>query len=173
MLLRVIFENFLSFREPVQFDMFPNHKRTIHPNHVYPQDIPVLKMAAIYGANGSGKSNLVKGLDFINDFVSRNDFFKEIDVAGYIHKGGLNSDHPHLKVEIEFETDNRYFIYVFELSRERVVAEALYLSGIGRKTNELVFKRNLDSIIVGEPLDEKVKEAIIRLLVKNPTVSLI
>lgn len=173
MLLRVIFENFLSFREPVQFDMFPNHKRTIHPNHVYTQDIPVLKMAAIYGANGSGKSNLVKGLDFINDFVSKNDFFKEIDVAGYIHKGGLNSDNPHLKVEIEFEADNSYFIYAFELSRERVVAEALYLSGIGRKDNELIFKRNLDSIIVGEPLDEKVKEAIIRLLVKNPTVSLI
>ena len=173
MLLRVIFENFLSFREPVQFDMFPNPKRTTHPNHVYSQDIPILKMAAVYGANGSGKSNLVKGLDFINDFVSRNDFFKEIDVANYIHKGNPDSENPNLKVDIEFESENKYFIYAFELSRERIISEALYLSGTGKKDNELIFRRNLDEIIVGEPLDKKVGEAISTLLVKNPTVSLI
>ena len=173
MLLRVIFENFLSFREPVQFDMFPNPNHSIHPDHVYPQDIPVLKMAAVYGANGSGKSNLVKGLDFIHDFVSRNDFFKEIDVTSYIHRGGTDSDKQHLKIDIEFEAERKYFIYTFELSRERIVSEALFLSGTGRKDNELIFRRNGEEIVVGEPLDTKVREAIHKLLIKNPTVSLI
>jgi AAA15 family ATPase/GTPase len=27
--------------------------------------LPVLKMAAIYGANGAGKSNLLKGINFL------------------------------------------------------------------------------------------------------------
>lgn len=172
MLLRVIFENLLSFREPVQFDMFPNPKRSIHEGHIYNNDVPVLKMAAVYGANGSGKSNLVKGLDFIHDFVSSNDFFKDNDISSYIHKGNSDSQSKHLTAIIEFESEGKYFIYSFTLSSERVISEALYHSGLGQNDNILIFKRELDTIYVALPIDVKVKEAIDKLLVKNPTVSL-
>jgi AAA15 family ATPase/GTPase len=61
MLLRVIVQNFLSFFEPVQFDMFPNMKKETFESHIYRnQQIPVLKQAALFGPNGSGKSNFVK-----------------------------------------------------------------------------------------------------------------
>lgn len=173
MLLRVIFENFLSFREPVQFDMFPNPKRSIHENHIYHKEIPVLKMAAIYGANGSGKSNLVKGLDFINEFVSENDFFKDKDIAGYMHKGNPDSKDKFLTSVIEFEAEGKYFIYSFQLSCDRIISEALFLSGLGQKENELIFKRESDDVIIGEAVDSKVQQAIDSLLKKNPTVSLI
>lgn len=172
MLLRVIFENLLSFREPVQFDMFPNPKRSIHDDHIYHNDAPVLKMAVVYGANGSGKSNLVKGLDFIHDFVSSNDFFKDNDISSYIHKGNPDSPSKHLTSIVEFESEGKYFIYSFTLSSERVISEALYLSGLGQSDNILIFKRELDIIHVELPIDTKVKEAIDKLLVKNPTVSL-
>lgn len=172
MLLRVIFENLLSFREPVQFDMFPNPKRSIHERHIYYNDVPVLKMAAVYGANGSGKSNLVKGLDFIHDFVSSNEFFKDNDISSYIHKGNPDSPSKHLTAIIEFESEGKYFIYSFTLSSERVISEALYHSGLGQNDNILIFKRELDTIHVSLPIDVKVKEAIDKLLVKNPTVSL-
>jgi AAA15 family ATPase/GTPase len=71
MLLRVIFRNFLSFDDEVMFDMLPNMKRTLLSSHIYTngRDIPVLKQAAIFGQNGSGKSNMVKGLEFIKTFV--------------------------------------------------------------------------------------------------------
>lgn len=172
MLLRVIFENLLSFREPVQFDMFPNPKRSIHERHIYYNDVPVLKMAAVYGANGSGKSNLVKGLDFIHDFVSSNEFFKDNDISSYIHKGNPDSPSKHLTAIIEFESEGKYFIYSFTLSSERVISEALYHSGLGQNDNILIFKRELDTIHASLPIDVKVKEAIDKLLVKNPTVSL-
>ncbi len=57
MILRVILKNFLSFNDEVQFDMFPNMKRTTLSNHItmLNEKLPVLKMAAIYGANGAGK----------------------------------------------------------------------------------------------------------------------
>lgn len=62
MILRVILKNFLSFNDEVQFDMFPNMKRTTLSNHItmLNEKLPVLKMAAIYGANGAGKSNLLR-----------------------------------------------------------------------------------------------------------------
>ena len=49
MILRVILKNFLSFNDEVQFDMFPNMKRTSLSNHikVLNDKLPVLKMAAL------------------------------------------------------------------------------------------------------------------------------
>lgn len=173
MLLRVILENFLSFREPVQFDMFPNPKRSIHPSHIYRQEIPVLKMAAVYGANGSGKSNLVKGLKFIHDFVSDNVFTKHSDITSYLHKGNPAQVARELTLTVEFCAKGRYFIYSFTISSERVISESLYLSGLGKSDNTLIFKREGDSIVMGIPVDPQVKVAIDKLLSKNPTESLI
>ena len=35
MLLRLILKNFLSFNGLEQFELFPNHKRSTHSNHIY------------------------------------------------------------------------------------------------------------------------------------------
>lgn len=173
MLLRVILENFLSFREAVQFDMFPNPKRSIHPSHIYRQEIPVLKMAAVYGANGSGKSNLVKGLLFVHDFVTDNVFTRDRAVSTYLHKGNPAKAAREMTITVEFESHGRYFIYSFTLSAERVQKEALYLSGLGKSDNALIFNREGDSIVMGIAVDPQVKDAIDKLLAKNPTESLI
>lgn len=46
MILRVILKNFLSFNQEVQFDMFPNMKRTSLSGHIKMRSdkLPVLKM---------------------------------------------------------------------------------------------------------------------------------
>ena len=64
MLLRLIIKNFLSFDDEVQFDMFPNMKRTQMADHIHRDlcDVPVLKQTAIYGQNGAGKLKLVNTL---------------------------------------------------------------------------------------------------------------
>ena len=85
MLLRVILKNFLSFDSEMQFDMFPNMKRTQLSNHIYTElcDINILKQAAIYGSNGAGKSNLVKALEFIRAFALDKDFIKSIELEKF------------------------------------------------------------------------------------------
>ena len=71
MLYRVIIDNYKSFAEETAFDLFPNPKRETFPNHVYGESAtPVLKSTAIYGANGAGKSNLIKGMQFIKEFTT-------------------------------------------------------------------------------------------------------
>ena len=87
MLLRLIIKNFLSFDDEVQFDMFPNMKRTQMANHIYTDlyDVPVLKQAAIYGQNGAGKSNLVKAMEFIRAFALGKDFIKNIEIDKYFY----------------------------------------------------------------------------------------
>ena len=85
MLLRIKIRNFLSFFDETVFDMFPNPKRISFPNHIYgDMTVPLLKQAAIYGANGSGKSNFIKAIGFIKSFVTHEDFLKNVDLDEYI-----------------------------------------------------------------------------------------
>ena len=85
MLLRLILKNFLSFDDEVQFDMFPNMKRTQLTNHIYTDlcDVPLLKQAAIYGSNGAGKSNIVKALEFLRAFALDKDFAKTLELGKF------------------------------------------------------------------------------------------
>jgi len=52
MLLRFKIQNFLSFYKETSFDMFPNTKREKLLHHIYNEEVPLLKQAAIYGQMG-------------------------------------------------------------------------------------------------------------------------
>ena len=66
MLVRFTVENYLSFRERVELSMVASKKVRRHPEHVVKPSsssgIPLLKLAVLYGANASGKSNLITAM---------------------------------------------------------------------------------------------------------------
>ena len=76
MLIRFNVKNFLSFSANAEgrseeFSMIAGKVRS-KKEHVYDNGkIKLLKLAAVYGANASGKSNLVKALDFMKQTVIR------------------------------------------------------------------------------------------------------
>jgi AAA15 family ATPase/GTPase len=66
MLIRFTVKNLLSFGKEKEFNMLPNPKYTRMNEHKYKlNDFNYLKLASIYGANGAGKSNLVKLLELL------------------------------------------------------------------------------------------------------------
>lgn len=89
MLVRFTVENFMSFKERTEFNMLSGDYRR-HKHHITNAGgVPLVRAAAIYGANGSGKSNLVKAMQlFVNLFKKEEpelligtDFFHELDPA--------------------------------------------------------------------------------------------
>ena len=69
MLIRFAVENFLSFREMTELSMIAGRVQK-HSNHVIKcQNKRVLKGAYIFGANASGKSNLIRAVDFARNIV--------------------------------------------------------------------------------------------------------
>ena len=69
MLLKFIVKNLFSFNEQTEFNLFPN-KTTRLPHHkINLGGIDVLRLSAIYGANGSGKSNLIKSVGFLQSII--------------------------------------------------------------------------------------------------------
>jgi len=69
MLIEFRVGNFRSFAEPQTFSLVANSD-TRHPDNCIPfGKLMLLKSAAVYGANASGKSNLIRALDFMRLFV--------------------------------------------------------------------------------------------------------
>ncbi|HPG35585.1 MAG TPA: hypothetical protein PLG63_04545, partial [bacterium] len=66
MLIRFVVENIFSFDEKKEFQMIPLKTLKTLKHHVYDmKKLSLLKMASIYGANGSGKSNLIKSIGLL------------------------------------------------------------------------------------------------------------
>ncbi|MBR4646787.1 MAG: ATP-binding protein [Bacteroidales bacterium] len=162
MLLRITFQNILSFYEKTTFDMFPNPKREIFANHINTNEkIPLLKHALIYGANGSGKSNFVKVLQFLKSFVTIDNFLNIIDLNEFVFQLVRTNKEP-MKIEIEFFTKGNYYIYQLEIQRSQKnnIKERLLLSGLGEQDDSLVFERFGD--VVSPTTDNKLSTDLLK-----------
>lgn len=149
--------------------MFPNPKRASFPNHIYStMSVPLLKQAAIYGANGSGKSNFIKAVSFLKAFVMNESFLKNVDLEEYFYQL-VPMKNPRINFEIEFFIRDKYLIYQLELDT-KIIRETLYQSGIGKTPDKLLFQRIGDDISsehIGNITSAK------QLLAMNPKSSLL
>jgi AAA15 family ATPase/GTPase len=70
MLIRFTVENFLSFKEENTLNMLATTDNA-HQHHLLPnkKKKPLLRTAALYGANGSGKSNLIRAMAFARNLI--------------------------------------------------------------------------------------------------------
>ena len=148
MILRIILKNFLSFDNEVQFDMFPNMKRTHLNHHIYTLfgEVPVLKQAAIYGANGAGKSNLVKALEFIRTFACDKNFIRKIELQKFFYLLKSNPTIDPICIAVEFEFKKKYFFYEVEIGMTGVLRESLSETFPKEERMELVFERKKNKV---------------------------
>lgn len=173
MLLRIKIKNFLSFYNESTFDMFPNLKRTTFTNHIYQDsEIPLLKQAVIYGANGSGKSNLLNAISFVKDFATKRKYITD----GLLDRNKFrlisNENKSPIRISVEFKNEERYFLYNIELNTNST-KEELYLSGIGKIEDKLLFKRTGNTVESNEISSEEINNATTKLLENNQSSSLL
>ena len=176
MLLRVILKNFLSFEDEVQFDMFPNMRKESLPNHVTmaADSLPILKMAAIYGANGAGKSNMLKGVHFIKRLVSKKDFLNQSKVSIYFYALKKDPASQPINLTIEFVTKaGKAFIYSVGIGEEGIRSETLMESGLGATENKNIFTREGETLSFAVKPSDEVQHMIKAWSEKNPFASLL
>jgi len=138
MLIRFVTSNFLSFNEEKEFNMLAGSFRT-HKHHVYKAGkLNVLKGAAIYGANGAGKSNLVKAIDYLKQMVVNGGLEKSINSQKF-KLDKTKADAP-TEFEIEFFYKRKIYAYGVSVNGNVVEKEWLYISGID-KEDKLIFER--------------------------------
>ena len=127
MLVQFSVENFLSFDEEQIFSMVAASGDQ-HPTHLVP-NVPrkgdsLLRAAALYGANGAGKSNLVQAIRFAkNLIVEGTRGTQAIPVRPF--KLGGQAGRPS-KFEFIIKTQGVLYNYGFRLDASRIQEEWLY-----------------------------------------------
>lgn len=173
MLLRLILRNFLSFNGLEQFELFPNPKRTTLNSHIYDrgENPQVLKMTAVYGANGAGKSNLVKALSFIRRFVLDDSFLDADNIKNWKFRLKPESEEPIL-IAIEYEAvDKEVYFYTAEIGDSGVQKETLRTSGT-KHPGEMIFERCEGVVTFRDAITEEVSSIVDNWVQQHPFSSL-
>ena len=140
MLIRFTIENVFSFGERKEFNMLPYPRLgTLKPHSYNIIGFDILKMASIYGANGAGKSNLVKALYYLQKLVLNEGIPSRLKESQF--KFNPKDSELSQVFAIEFIQDNIPFYYGIELLNGIIQTEELYKSGLGKKKDELIFER--------------------------------
>ena len=151
MLIDFTVENFRSFRDEVSLNMIAGAKFKDHEDHCV--DIAgtgkqVLKTGVIFGANASGKSNLVKAIGFARDLV--------VIGSGAIKKIAMNqfrffendADHRPSTFDFRFLVGDRLYQYGFSLNDEEVTSE--WLSATSESGRDIdIFNREKQEVEIG------------------------
>ena len=168
MLLRLIAENLTSFKEAVEFNTFPSSKSHSHENHkITCGHATALRMSAIYGANGAGKSNLLAILTVLKWMVEAEGFRSIVFHDDLRFKFDKSCESKPSGIAIEFYQNDNVFYYHVEFDRYEVLLEELYLS---KKTKDVkLFVRNQSDIqmngdFVKKGLNDQFLDALDRLV---------
>jgi AAA15 family ATPase/GTPase len=133
----------MSFKERAELSLIPSKVRR-HPDHIIkaetPKGINALKIAVIYGANASGKSNLIKAMRHVQQMVvigSRSG--RKIPFHPYkLEKHTLTTPS---RFEFEIKVGEHNYAYGFSADSNEIQEEWLYL--IDKVKDKLIFDRKL------------------------------
>ena len=129
MLIQFTVGNFLSFREKVTLSMVKSAMHDLPENAInVTDDFELLKSAVVYGANASGKSNLIMALQFMRFFAinSFRSYQKDEEIGVWSFRLNDASITQPSFFEIVFIIDNDTYRYGFEVDNKRVNKEWLY-----------------------------------------------
>lgn len=160
MLIEFSVGNYLSFKDQVTFSMVASKvvakDKSLDQNNMFKIDgnLSLLKSAAIYGANASGKSNFIDALSFMRQFVLNSSKETQSEEPIGVEPFRLASETTHQPsfFEVVFLLEGKKYRYGFEVDAEKVVSEWLFYTP---KTKEAkLFTRDFDGIVVSNLFKE-------------------
>ena len=129
MLVQFKFNNYKCFKEETVFNVVAsNYYREKMENLIQVPQYALLRTAAVYGANASGKTKLFQAFNFMREVVltsadqQSNNWQKSY--APFL-LDTYSADHPSV-FEVVFLMDGIQYRYGFELNSERITAEWLF-----------------------------------------------
>ena len=161
MLIRFSFKNFKSFKNENCLDMEATSLKEHEYNVAKTENGEYLKVSAIYGANASGKTNVLQAFDYmkkrilVSDDSKKNSPIDEENIYSFM----INNDPIALEVEI-LAKNNKIYKYGFEVLKDKIISEWLFEKRVNkfyaifeRENNNVSMKPNKISELVN--IDER------------------
>jgi len=152
----------MSFRDEVSFSFEATKDKTFEDCHVVEVSpgVRLLRFAMVYGANASGKSNLLNTLDFLRMFVfSKTNDLEEKTGTIPFKLDAITPNEPS-EFSLKFYIDDTKYWYELKLDQKRVLLERLhfYTSKQPTKLFERTWKDG-ESVLNFNPSVIKVSQA--------------
>jgi len=163
MIIEFTVGNYRSIAEPQTLSMVAADIASENDNGVIDAgDMKLLRVAAIYGANASGKSNLWLALKVFQNFVFHSDMYHQLGESLPAQPFLLNSgyeDKPSF-FELVFLLHGKIYRYGFEISKKQVESEWLFIKNSSRETR--YFTREGQSVDVNSRVFSEAKDIVKR-----------
>ena len=152
MLMGFKVRNFRSFDELQHFSMLAGKVRNNENHIIETNNKKILKFSGLFGANGSGKSNLIIAISIIKGIF--NGGIRTL-INNQFYRGKNGDPNKDSYFEYEIEIDKKLYSYGFELnfSRNELVSE--WLMDMTKPTEKIIFERDLKKKTIGSDIKEK------------------
>lgn len=153
MLIQFNFKNFKSFREEATLDLSAAKMTEFSGRVITVGSEKVLPVAAIYGANASGKSNIYSAFEYMSDFVAESfkyggeeEKFAEYKPTPFLFDSTSADAESSFEVYFTLDGDKteKTFNYGFCVNKEGVTEEWLNSKAKTARKYSRVFYRGLD-----------------------------
>ena len=145
MLIRFSFKNFKSFKDENCLDMEATSLKEHEYNVAKTDSTEILKVSAIYGANASGKTNVLQAFSYmkkrilVSDDSKVNSPMDEENIYSFM----INDNPISLEVEI-LAKNNKIYKYGFDILKDKIISEWLYEKRINKFYE--IFERNNNNV---------------------------
>src|SRR5574344_428316 len=159
MIQEIKIRNYLSFKEEVTFS-FEATKDTFAEEYQVVEvakDVRLLRFAMIYGANASGKSNLLQAFDFLHNFWFNKPNSIDENTGTIPFKLDRNTHNEPSHFELIFYAGRTKYWYQLELDEKQIYLEKLLYYKSVQPT--MLFERTLQegqSVIIFNPVAVKI-----------------
>ena len=158
MIAEIKFKNMFSFRDETVLSFEADKSKDLESYHVVElaPDVKLLKLAVIYGANASGKSNIIKVCDFIRSFITCTPLNKAelIKIVPFLLNRTSKEQASEFSVSFYAMNGDKAIRYVYSVLLEttHIVRETLiyYLSQQPATVIERSMENNVSSIKFGQ-----------------------
>lgn len=155
MLVQFTLKNFLSFKNSYTMDMTAINAYKEHSYNLI--DIgrkeKYLKVAAVYGANASGKSNLFFAFRYFQSIIRESfnnaDENDRVAIENYYSPFSFDKDENNTEFEIVEIFNDAEYKYGFEYNDREIVTEWLYKKDFDTNRTSVIFEREYDDIKFG------------------------
>jgi AAA15 family ATPase/GTPase len=145
MVLEIRLGNFFSIKDEILLDFRAanaNNEKTkaLSVNVIDYKEGKILKSIGLFGANASGKSNILKAIDFCRQMIIGSDQYNEGKVFDFVSFKFDGYENKPGAFSIDFIHDDVEYEYSFTLTKTEILKESLYYYPNGRRKK--VFARD-------------------------------
>lgn len=157
MIVKFTFGNYRSFKEVAEFSMVAEPLKTKEDSIFETPRYDLLLASGIFGANASGKSNVIKALAYLQAAVTKSNAVN-LPATGhpllgqYLLSAKSRTQPSYFKIVMWDQRENIEYEYELEIARDKVTRESLHVADKKNKnyTSTQVFSRSVQKFSIGK-----------------------